>query len=142
MTRYLLDTNIISETIKPWPSPLLAKWFENQRDDNLFISSLTLAEIRRGILDLPKGKKRDALHKWFLSVDGPSSIFRGRILPFNETAAFIWAELMVEGKKIGRPRDGFDMIIASVARANDCIIVTNNEKDFVGLKIINPLREL
>ena len=142
MTRYLLDTNIISETIKPRPSPLLAKWFENQRDDNLFISSLTLAEIRRGILDLSKGKTRDALHKWFLSVDGPSSIFRGRILPFNETAAFIWAELMVEGKKIGRPRDGFDMIIASVARANDCIIATNNEKDFVGLKIINPLKEL
>lgn len=60
MTRYLLDTNIISNTVKPNPSETLLAWMAAQRDDDLFISSLTLAEIRRGILEMPAGRKRGA----------------------------------------------------------------------------------
>lgn len=140
MTRYLLDTNIISETIKPLPSQNLQVWMSNQRDEDLFISSLTLAEIRRGILELPLGKKRSSLDRWFSGADGPSAIFQGRVLSFDEAASKMWAELMADGKKSGKPRHGFDMMIAAVAYANACTIVTNNEKDFYGLPILNPMR--
>lgn len=61
MTRYLLDTNIISNIVKPKPSESLLDWMGEQRDENLFIASLTIAEIRRGILEKPRGKKRDSL---------------------------------------------------------------------------------
>ena len=59
---------------------------------------------------------------------------------FDDKAGLLWARLMAEGKMAGRPRSGLDMIIAAVAGANDCVVVTDNEKDFVGLQIINPLR--
>jgi predicted nucleic acid-binding protein len=64
----------------------------------------------------------------------------GRVLPFDESASLIWARLMAEGTAKGRPRSPLDMIIAAVAEANDCVIVTQNEKHFAGLKIVNPLR--
>lgn len=65
MTRFLLDTNIISNAVKPDPSELLLTWWSKQRDDDLFIASLTVAEIRRGVIEKPRGKKRDALDAWF-----------------------------------------------------------------------------
>ena len=65
MTRYLLDTNIISNLVKPQPAESLLRWMAAQRDHDLFISSLTLAEIRRGVLEKPHGRKRAALNAWF-----------------------------------------------------------------------------
>src|SRR5262245_13176139 len=111
-----------------------------QHDDDLFIASLTVAEIRRGILEKPLGKKRDALNAWFSGPEGPQALFAGRILFLDDKAAVIWAQLMAEGKAAGRPRSGLDMIIAAVADANECVVVTDNEKDFAGLPIVNPLR--
>lgn len=140
MTRYLLDTNIISNVVKPEPSELLLAWWAEQRDDDLFISSLTIAEIRRGILEKPRGRKRDALDAWFAGPEGPQSLFAGRVLPFDDKAGLIWANLMAEGKAAGRPRSGLDMIIAATARANDCLVVTDNEKDFAGIPFVNPMR--
>ncbi len=140
MTRYLLDTNIISNATKPTPSESLVEWMTGQSDQDLYISSLTVAEIRRGILDKPRGKKRDRLDAWFAGSEGPQSLFDGRVLPFDEKAALVWARLMSEGSTVGRPRSGLDMIIAAVAEANECIIVTDNEKDFHGLEVLNPLR--
>ena len=140
MTRYLLDTNIISNIVKPQPSESLLAWMAAQRDDCLFIASLTVAEIRRGILEKPRGKKRDALDAWFHGPDGPQALFAGRTLAFDDKAGLIWARLMAEGKAAGRPRSGLDMIIAAVAGANECIVVTDNERDFAGLQIVNPLR--
>ncbi|MCP3386013.1 type II toxin-antitoxin system VapC family toxin [Bradyrhizobium sp. CCGUVB4N] len=140
MTRYLLDTNIISNVIKPQPSESLLAWMAAQRDEDLFIASLTVAEIRRGILEKPRGKKRDALDAWFSGPDGPQALFAGRILPFDEKAGLIWARLMAEGKIAGQPRSGLDMIIAAVAGANECTVVTDNERDFTRAKIINPMR--
>ena len=140
MTRYLLDTNIISNTIKPEPSPNLAGWFQAQMDDDLFIAASTIAEIQRGILIKPAGRKRDDLEAWFLGAQGPLAYFAGRILPFDESAALIWAQLMAEGRAAGRQRDPMDMFIASVAIANECVIATDNEADFWGLDIVNPLR--
>jgi predicted nucleic acid-binding protein len=140
VTRYLLDTNIISNVVKLEPSAHLLDWMAAQRDDALFIASLTVAEIRRGVLEKPAGRKREALEAWFSGPDGPQALFAGRILSFDDRAGLIWARLMADGKIAGRPRSGLDMIVASVADANGCVVVTDNEKDFAGLQFINPLR--
>jgi len=141
VSRYLLDTNIISNATKPEPSEALAAWMEAQADEDLFISVLTVAEVQRGVLEKPAGKKRQALQAWFSGLEGPLALFAGRVLTFDERAGFIWARLMAEGTAKGRPRSALDMIIASIAEANECVVVTDNEKDFAGLKIVNPLRE-
>jgi hypothetical protein len=138
--RYLLDTNIISNVIKPAPSQALLAWLGAQKDDDLFIASLTIAEIQRGILERPSGRKRSVLETWFNGPEGPPALFAGRILPFDERAASLWARLMADGKAAGRPRNALYMIIASIAAANDCIVVTDNEKDFADVAIVNPLR--
>jgi len=138
--RYLLDTNIISNIVNPVPSESLLDWMGDQNDDDLFIASLTIAEIRRGVLEKPAGKRRDQLEAWFLGPEGPQALFAGRILPFDEHAALIWARLMAQGKSQGRPRSAFDTIIASIAECNECTVVTDNEADFAGIKFINPLR--
>lgn len=140
MTRYLLDTNIIGHARKPVPSPVLADWMMAQLDEALFLSTLTVAEIQRGILILPAGRRRRGLEGWFTGPAGPQALFAGRILPFDEAAASIWARLMAEGKARGRPRSGLDMIVAATAVANDCIVVTANEKDFTGVRILNPMK--
>ena len=140
MTRYLLDTNIISNATKQSPSPALLEWMAEQNDIDLFISALTVAEIRRGLLEKPAGKKRTELDAWFTGPDGPQALFAGRVLSFDEHAALVWARLMAEGTTKGRPRSALDMIIAAVAEANDCVVATENEKDFGGLKFVNPLR--
>lgn len=140
MTRYLLDTNIISNVVKPHPSENLLSWMSAQRDEDLFVASLTVAEIRRGILEKPRGRKRDILDVWFSGPEGPQALFSGRILSFDDKAALVWARLMAEGKTAGKPRSALDMIIAAVADVNDCVVVTDNEKDFVGIKVFNPVR--
>ena len=138
--RYLLDTNIISDIAKPVPSESLLAWMSEQNDDDLFIASLTLAEIRRGVLEKPAGRRRDQLEVWFSGPAGPQALFAGRVLPFDETAGLIWARLMADGKSQGRPRTALDTIIAAVAEAHGCTVVTDNEKDFFGIDAINPLR--
>lgn len=139
MSRYLLDTNILSEVIKPFPSESLLAWMSEQNDEDLYIATFTVAEIRRGVLEKPAGKRRDQLETWFAGLEGPQALFAGRVLPFDEEAALIWARLMAEGKAKGRPRSGFDMIIAAVAEAHGCVVVSNNSKDFEGIDVFNPL---
>lgn len=112
----------------------------DQNDEELFIASLTVAEIRRGILEKPAGKRRDRLEAWFSGPDGPLALFAGRVLPFDENAGLIWARLMADGKSRGRPRGALDTIIAAVAEAHNCTVVTDNEKDFADVEIVNPLR--
>lgn len=86
MTRYLLDTNIISDVVKSQPSESLLAWMSRQRDEDLFIASLTVAEILRRVLEKPRGKKRDALDNWFSGPEGPQALFAGRILSFDDKA--------------------------------------------------------
>jgi predicted nucleic acid-binding protein len=140
VTHYLLDTNIISNVTKPNPSTALLAWLAKQVDNDLFISALTVGEIRRGLLEKSAGKKRALLEAWFTGPEGPQALFAGRVLPFDEKASLIWARLMADGMAKGRPRSALDMIIAAIAEANGCVVVTDNEKDFTGLKFINPLR--
>ena len=137
--RFLLDTNILSEIAKPSPSASLVAWMSEQNDEDLFIASLTVAEILRGVLEKPAGKRRDQLEAWFSGPEGPQALFAGRVLPFDEAAGLIWGRLMAAGKTAGGPRSALDTIIAAVAEANGCVVVTNNEKDFPDVECINPL---
>ena len=139
--RYLLDTVIISEATKVRPSPGLTEWLSEQADVDLFISTLTVAEIRRGILEKKPGRKRRNLEAWFQGPEGPHALFRGRVLPFDERAAIEWARLMAEGTRVGRPRSALDMIIAATALANECVVATANERHFQdAVEFLNPLR--
>ncbi len=140
MSRWLLDTNIISNVTKAVPSESLLAWMAEQADETLYISALTVAEIRRGVLEKPPGRKRDQLEAWFAGPEGPSALFAGRVLPFDEKAGLVWARLMVDGRAQGRPRSALDTMIAAIAEANDCIVVTDNQKDFDGVGTFNPLR--
>jgi predicted nucleic acid-binding protein len=140
LSRYLLDTNVIGDVTKPLPSEKLVAWMAEQADEDLFISALTVAEIRRGLLEKRAGKKRKALEGWFAGPEGPQALFAGRVLPFDEKASLVWARLMAEGTVSGMPRSALDMIIAATAVANDCVVVTGNEKHFSGVKIVNPMR--
>jgi toxin FitB len=141
VTRFVLDTNIISNVTKPVPARALTAWMAEQADDDLFITSLTVAEIRRGLLEMPPGRKRRELEAWFAGPDGPQALFAGRVLSFDEAAALIWARLMAEGTARGRHRSALDMIVAAIAEANGCIVATDNEKDFAGVALVNPLRD-
>lgn len=141
MTRYLLDTNIISNVVRPAPSPGLLNWMADQRDVDLYISTFSLAEIRRGILQKPDGRKRRELEAWYAGPLGPKALFQNRVLAFDQAAAEAWAELMAEGHRQGAPRSAIDMIIAAVAQANGCVVATANDRHFVGaVDCFNPTR--
>ncbi len=137
--KYLLDTNIISAITRPERYPKLIGWMSEQADVNLFTSTMTLAEVRRGILALPQGRKKETLTTWFDGPGGLEAMFAGRILPFNSGAAKIWAELMVGSRAKGHNRDAVDTIIAATALAHDCVVVTANTRDFDGVETLNPM---
>jgi predicted nucleic acid-binding protein len=142
VTRFLLDTNILSEGNKPLPSETVARWVQAQEVESLFIATFSLAEIERGIRQRASGQKRQELEVWFRGPQGPIATFAGRILSFDERAASEWARLMSEGTITGRPRSGLDMIIAATASANDCTVATLNERDIRGaVPVINPMTE-
>lgn len=140
MTRYLLDTNIVSHLARVEVAPSLAEWMEVQQARDLFMSTMTVAEISRGILQMPEGRRRDALARWAKGMFATPGPFAGRILPFDREAAEIWAALMAEGQRSGRARSPVDTIIAATALAGDCVVVTDNTRDFPGVPVINPLR--
>src|SRR5262249_28958766 len=94
-------------------------------------------EVWRGVLELPYGRRRDALQPWFAGPEGPQVLFRSRIFSFDEGVALEWARLIAEGRMLGRPRSPLDMIIAATALAHDC---TANERHFDGVvEFLNPL---
>src|ERR1700693_4605531 len=138
--RYLLDTDIVSNVTKPSPAASLLAWMAQQADQDPCTAPLTVAEIQRGILELPAGKRRARLETWFAGPEGPQSLFAGRVLAFDEKGGLVWGRLMADGRAEGRARRALDPIIAAVADANGCVVVTGNEKDFVGVEVVNPLR--
>lgn len=140
MRRLLLDTNILSALNRPQPEPHLVAWLRGQPNEMLFVATMTLAEIRFGILQAPEGRRREQLTAWFAGPAGPAQLFAGRILPFDREAAEIWAALMAEGQRSGWARSPVDTIIAATALAGDCVVVTDNTRDFPGVPVINPLR--
>ena len=134
----LLDTNVISELMRTEPSELILAWFKSNSNEQLVLSSITEAELLRGINILPEGRLKafkSKLVSEFLLID-----FAGLILPFESKAANHYAEIFASRKTLGRPISTFDCMIAAIAKANGSKLATRNISDFeqCGLEIINP----
>src|SRR5882762_649416 len=108
---YLLDTNIVSEWVKPRPSTNVTSWLAEVDEDDIFISVCTLAELRFGVALMSKGKRRDALDIWLRS-DLPAR-FDGRIVPIDVAIADVWGELGARARKKGRSIDVMDGLLAA-----------------------------
>lgn len=135
---YLLDTNLISEWIKPEPNSGVVTWMSEVDEDRLFISVVTLAELRRGIDRLAAGRRRDRLDSW-LQHDLPDR-FGERVLPINIDVADKWGRIVTRCEALGRPIGVMDAFIAATASAHELAVVTRNESDFESAvaSVVNP----
>ncbi len=138
----LLDTNIISELMKVRPSTQVIAWLDQQKSIHLFLSTITIAEISYGINNLPKGKRRKQLETALMQTIAVS--FKHRILDFDLAAAYAYGNIMVQRRKAGKPLSIPDGQIAAIAYAQEFILATRNERDFIkcGLQIVNPFNIL
>ena len=134
----LLDTNVISELMRPEPAQAVLDWFGRHDAADLFISAVTEAELRTGVAILPEGQRRERLQ---LAIDAMiDQDFQGRVLPFDTIAARPYAEIAAQRRAVGRPIAEADCQIAAIARAADAPVATRNGKDFegCGIGLINP----
>jgi toxin FitB len=131
--RFLLDTNVLSETRRPAPDRRLLEWLDRLDEDRAFISVVTLAEIRRGVALIAHGRRRDALANWLAGdlIDR----FAGRILIVDEKTALAWGDLMAQAKQRGIGLGSMDGLIAATAIAWDLTLVTRNVQDFRSLDV-------
>lgn len=135
---YLIDTNVVSETLRPRPEPRVVDWIGGRMANDLFLSSISLGELVRGARRVRDEAKRQRFERW---IDGHlAAQFHGRILPFDRRAAVIWGEIMGDGDRAGRPKPMADAQIAAVALAQDLTLVTRNVEDFAGMgvSLLNP----
>lgn len=138
MKNYLLDTNIISELIKPVPTPSVLAWLKPQKESTLFLCSVTIGELMKGITALKESSKKTQLMHWFETE--VTHRFQGRILPYDEQAAMLWGAWNGKGKLAGKNFSILDSQIAAIAVRFECTLVTRNTKDMEGLpvEIFNP----
>ncbi|CAK8725605.1 Ribonuclease VapC [Candidatus Electrothrix laxa] len=137
----LLDTNILSEPMRPSPNKRVISWLDQQIVTDLFICAITKAEIELGIALLPESKKKQSL---FAAAQEIFNSFSDRCLPFGATEASIYAEIIAATRKKGRTMSVEDALIAAVAVSNDFTLATRNIKDFesiTALPLINPFEE-
>jgi predicted nucleic acid-binding protein len=134
----VLDTNVLSEEIRPSPSPRVLRWFKEQEPVNIFTTAITQAEMLYGLQSLPVGRRRSALQ--FAIEKTFDQEFAGRILPFDEDAARSFAKIVAARDALGRPISQFDGMIAAIARSRHAALATRNVADFqdCGLRIIDP----
>ena len=132
---YLLDTNIVSETVRRNPNKAVIAWLDQLPGEALYVSVLTLGEIRKGIEALTDRKRREKLRLW-LEHELPGW-FEGRVLPVDLGVADRWGRLMAE---VGRPVPTIDSLLAATALHHELRLVTRNAGDFgyPGLEVINP----
>lgn len=138
----ILDTNIFSEVVKPRPEPKVIEWLGAQKYHEVYLTAITLAEVRHGLNNMPAGKRQAQLHDAVEALF--ENEFAGRILPFDEAASFCYAQLVVERARAGRPVQAFDAQIAAIARARGATVATRNTKDFeqCGVALVNPWTKL
>ena len=134
---YLLDTNIVSETVRRNPNKAVIAWLDQLPGEALYVSVLTLGEIRKGIEALLDRRRREKLRPW-LEHDLPAW-FEGRVLPVDLAVADRWGRLLAE---VGRPVPAIDSLLAATALHHELRLVTRNSADFEypGLEVINPFR--
>ena len=134
----ILDTNAVSETLKPAPSEAVVRWLSAQAPAAIFTTAVTQAEIMCGVEALPAGKRRLALSA--VVDDIFAKDFHGRVLPFDAESAREYARILAGRKKAGRPMSQFDAMIAAIVRSHGATLATRNTDDFenCGLRLINP----
>jgi toxin FitB len=135
---YLLDTNIVSEWMKPGPSPKVAAWLDAVDEDRTFLSVISIAEIRQGIELMDRGRRRAELEGWLRDV--LPDRFAGRLLPVDQEVAERWAMITVASRRAGIVLGIMDAFLAATAEAHGLTIVTRNVRDFaaLGLPLLNP----
>jgi toxin FitB len=137
---FLLDTNVVSEWTRPQPDPGVVAWLADVDEDRVFVSVITLAELRYGVERLPAGKRRQRLDVW-LDEELPLR-FEGRVLLVDVEVADEWGRTISRSESAGRPMNSMDGLIAATATAHAMTLVTRNEADFKHAvkDIVNPWR--
>lgn len=135
---FLLDTNVVSEWVKPQPNPHVVAWLSEVDEDRVFLSVASLAEIRRGVELMSPGKRRDNLFGW-LTGDLPAR-FESRILDIDRRTAEAWGILMARGQKAGLNMHVMDAFFAATAEVHGLTLVTRNVQHFLklGVPLLNP----
>ena len=136
----VLDTNVVSETMKASPQSSVVDWLDSQDEMNLFICAPVLAELRYGEELLPAGRRRIALSVAIDHIE--HNAFRGRILPFDQGAASTYARLAAMRKRKGLPLNQMDGLIAAIAVSHNAPLCSRDEAGFtgLGLEVINPFK--
>jgi len=134
---YLLDTCVISELVKATPDENVINWINNTPDERLFLSVITIGEIRKGLTKLPDSKKKYRLTNWLNTL---LENYEARIYPVDLAVAESWGTIQGKAENNGTPVASVDSLIAAVAQTHNLIIVTRNEKDFAAtnVTIVNP----
>ena len=135
---FLLDTCVLSELVKPRPNTGLCEWVAAREEHRLFLSVVTIGELRKGIAKLAQGQKRTSLRQW-LDIDLLSR-FHGRIVGVDLAVAGEWGAMLGEAELRGRPLPAIDVLIAATAKVHGHIVVTRNAKDIepTGVEVIDP----
>jgi len=134
----VLDTNVVSAIMKPQPVAEVVAWLDRRETASLYLSTVTLAEIRFGLRALPEGRRRRDLEDRFERFVARG--FEQRILSFDEPAALEYGDLMARRRRLGRPMSALDGQIAAIARAHRFAVATGNVGDFeeCGIEVVNP----
>ena len=133
---YLVDTNVFSEAAKPQPDPKVMAWLEAEQAA-LYVSAITIGELRRGIERLADGRRKAKLRAWLESV---CDHMKGRVLSFNTGTAHVWGQLKGKWDRAGLTVPSLDSQIAATAHRHGLTLVTRNTRDFrgTGIKVLDP----
>lgn len=136
--KFLLDTNVLSEPLRPEPASGVVSWLDAADEDKLFISVIAIAELSHGVSLLPTGRKRQRLEEW-LKQDLKERFF-DRMIDIDRETAALWGEVMAKARKDGWVLSLMDGFLAATALRHSLVLVSRNEKDFIrtGVTLINP----
>jgi predicted nucleic acid-binding protein len=134
----ILDTNVLSELLRPEPARQVERWLSAQDGAKVYFTTVGEAELRHGVAILPAGKRRNALT---IAIEGLlEEDFRDRVLPFDRAAARAYATIAAARRAAGHPISQFDCQIAAIARAHEATVATRNTSDYegCGVELVDP----